>query len=390
MLNIAVQTFHDCNTEKGSHRSRAALYDANFDTGVPPVKPSADAGPSTVVPSPRCADREEWRDPCVSWSGTPHNRYLEINKMLPREGIGANFLRIAWALNRVIAYDLEPVFNGPLLAAHGVGDFGDWVGLTHNPSNEVYDPEGFRSALRQDVPFPAGNGDSWFHDQINRTSVIYTPNIMNVKKIVDWGVPVSPPPSDPHVCPYVRQVLRAQFWSAPRERGRCLSMLPRDSEFPPPMEAMRTTGEPRVGGSVDLDQHYKERRPWVVAVHVRRGDMVRFHHGKRSIPHTFFVEAVRAVLAAISAVDRGARVSVLVFSEAPAEMPELQLPDEKGQPITWDIPRDSCRQLGLRCAQVQFGYRFALCSSKYCVLRKMPLSTLKNQMETLLLVWPIH
>ena len=46
-------------------------------------------------------------------------------------------------------------------------------------------------------------------------------------------------------------------------------------------------------------------RPWVVGVHVRRGDV---RNKKRIVPHSFFVEAVRSVLYGIAEVRLGSEV----------------------------------------------------------------------------------
>lgn len=349
---------------KGSHRAGSYLRDENVEVGKPSgLTPAREADIVTEesihnaqYPSSRCANREEWRGTCVSWSGKPHNRYLEVREIPPIEGIGANLMRVAWALNRAMSLDLEPVFIGPFLAAHGVGDFGEWFGLTSNTTLATCDGDGFRAARRQDVPFPEGNDDSWFRERINATSVIYVPDMSRVKKIVDWGAPVSPPPSDPGVCLYVRQVLRDLFWSAPIRRDRCGSMLPQEDDFPPSVKANRTTDEPSVRWNIDYDQPQRGTRPWVIAVHVRRGDMIRFRGGIRSIPHTYFVEAVRSVLRAIFETDNEARVSIFVFSEGPRNMPKQQLYDENGTGVTWDIPNGSCRDIGLRCVQVRSGF----------------------------------
>lgn len=81
--------------------------------------------------------------------------------------------------------------------------------------------------------------------------------------------------------------------------------------------------------------------------------MVHFHHGARSIPQSYFSAAVRSVLRGIAAADPAAQVSVLVFSEGPSSMDGLQLADENGEVITWDIERESCLDIGLQCSQVR-------------------------------------
>lgn len=98
--------------------------------------------------------------------------------------------------------------------------------------------------------------------------------------------------------------------------------------------------------------------------------MVHFRGGIRSIPHAYFVAAVRSALQAIARVHeeehaeaaaaRGegrsgaavARVSILVFSEGPKEMTSFHVPDEYGHPVEWNIPRDACQEFGLDCYQV--------------------------------------
>lgn len=262
--------------------------------------------------------------------------------MPSREGIGASLTRVAWALRRAISFDLEPVINGPLLAGHGAGDFGDWMGLTHNPMLTIQDPVGFENATNQSVPFPQGNGDAWFLEQINRTSVVYTPDTMKVQKMKGWGIPVSPPNADAGACRYVREALRNIFWSVPQNRGRCQGLLPEKHHITPDDAVPETTWHERQGN-----------RPWVVAVHVRRGDTIRFRNGIRSLTHKYFQATVESVLRGIAAVDPAAYVSVLVFSEGPETLTGLQLLDEHGEAVTWDIQDESCLDSGLTCSQVR-------------------------------------
>lgn len=301
-----------------------------------------DAPFSAKFPSPRCANREEWQGACRSWSGKAHNRYIVFNRLRWHEGMGANLMRIAWALNRAISFDLEPVFVGPLEATHGTGDFGDWIGLTHNPLLGIQDQGAFKRATKESVPFPEGNGDAWFREQENRTSVAYLAKGDAVSKIKDWGIPVSTPISDTRVCPYVRQALRNIYWSVPQNRGRCQTFLPNGFHASPDAVVSGATG-----------YQPERKRPWVLAVHVRRGDMIRFRGGARVIPHRFFSAAVYSVLRGIAAVEPAAHVSVLVFSEGPGTLKGLQLNDENGEPVTWDIQHESCLKIGLICSQVR-------------------------------------
>ncbi|CAN0223974.1 unnamed protein product [Scytosiphon promiscuus] len=287
-----------------------------------------------VAPSPRCRHREEWQETCRLWSGRSHHRYLELNRLVPREGMGASLLRVAWALRHAILFDLEPVFDGPLLAGHGTGDFGDFVGLTHNPLLAIQDPAAFARATVQNVPFPEGNDDIWFREQENRTSVVYHADAMHVKKAMEWGTPISPRSQQSRRCRYAHQALRDMFWSAPRDHGRCRTFLHDETD------AWQSTGYP----------HHR-KRPWVLAVHVRRGDMVKFRDGARSVPQRYFSAAVRSVLRGIAGADPAAQVSVLVFSEGPSSMDRLQLRDENGKAFTWDIGRESCVDIGLNCSQ---------------------------------------
>ena len=294
--------------------------------------------------------------PCRIWSGEPHHRYLAFNRMPSHEGIGASLTRVAWALGHAIAFDLEPVINGPLLASHGTGDFGDWMGLTHNPLLAIQDPAAFKMATHQSVPFPEGNGDAyWSREKENRTSVIYTPDTMKVEKMTQgWGIPVSPPNSDARVCKYVRQAMRNIYWSVPQNRGRCRDLLPeghitpsvlsKDHDVPP--EAFVDAFDSASGS------RQERKQPWVIAVHVRRGDIVHHYNNKRSVPHAYFQATVTSVLRAIAAADPEAHVAVLVFSEGPKNLKGLQLNDEDGKPVTWDVRRESCLDIGLICSQV--------------------------------------
>ena len=94
-------------------------------------------------------------------------------------------------------------------------------------------------------------------------------------------------------------------------------------------------------------------RPWVIAVHVRRGDIILFRHGFRNIPHKYFSAAVNSILWGIAVTDPAAHVSVLVFSEGPDTLDGLQLQDEHEKTLTWDIEHDSCLDIGLNCSQVR-------------------------------------
>lgn len=312
-------------------------------------------------PSAQCAGREEWRSPCRLWSGEAHHRYFLLNEMKPREGIGGQLMRVCWALNRAVEFDLEPVFLGPFIAGHGVGDFAKWIGLTHNPMIQIEDPSGFQEASRVKIPLPFADGEeelAWFRSQRNRTSVVYVPDFMEVyfpTKIMP-GVPVFPPPTDKRLCPSVRHFLRAAFWSVPEKRTHCMSMLPRNGD--PGLRGTGVGGDGTLVGGVPVYSSAADgvesprHRPWVVGVHVRRGDMVHHLDGIYNIPHVYYVATVRSVLRSISVVDPNTTVSVLVFSEGGGQEDKNQVPDERNRPVGWDIERESCRELGIRCTQV--------------------------------------
>lgn len=324
------------NRDKESENLENTIHDQH------PLAEADGARFHTMFPSPRCANREERQEGCRLWSGKTHHRYLVFKDLRPRGGVGVSLMRVAWALNRAISFDLEPVFVGPLLTAHGVGDFGDWMGLTHNPMLEIQDPGAFQRATHESVPFPQGDGDAWFREQENRTSVVYEADAMKANMLHDWGIPVSIPSSDASLCLYARYALRDIYWGARQIRGRCAGFLPEDHLAPPQVVLSRAR----------QDQPQRNRS-WVVAVHVRRGDIIHFRSGFRSIPHSYFSAAVRAVLQGIAVSDPAATVSVLVFSEGPNTMKRLQLPDEHGKPFTWDIERESCVDVGLTCSQVR-------------------------------------
>ena len=309
------------------------------------------------VPSTRCASREEWQDECFLWSGEPHNRYVEFANLLPKEGLGANLLRVHWALNRALLFDLQPVFIGPFLASHGTGDFGDWMGLTNNPILAVRDHDGFKNASRQEVPFPEGNGDDWFRDRRNQTSVVFVTNPMKVQKIKDWGVPVATAPSDSRVCQYARQALRGIFWSVPGMRNRCDAFFAEKPDFLARNEnhvSENSSGKLHI--EVQGSGPEMKRRPWIVALHIRRGDMIKFRNGVRNVPHAYFVATAKAVLRGIAEVNPEARASILIFSEGPKKLEENQLMDEMGKVVTWNILPD-CEAMGLRCTQVSIRYK---------------------------------
>lgn len=249
-------------------------------------------------------------------------------------------------LHRAIAFDLEPVFDGPFTACHGTGNFGEWVGFKTNTFVEAEDPTGLEGVEIQDVPLPEAEDSSWFLSQTNRTSVIFVPNIMQVKKAQEWGVPVSPPPSNARVCPSAGCALRSIFWSIPKWRHRCRAAL--ENKWQPEEHVSEEVS------FVERELPNPERRPWVIGVHVRRGDMVSFRGGVRSVPHAYFVAVLNSVLGGISALDPRARVTILVFSEGPSELPKQQkIIDEHGSAVVWDIVQDSCEPLGLRCIQVR-------------------------------------
>lgn len=289
------------------------------------------------VPSTRCKNREEWDETCKTWSGRPHNRYIVFNEMYSNEGIGGSLTRISWILHHAISFDLEPVINGPLVATHGAGDFGDWMGLTNNPKFEIQNMEGFKNAANQSLPFyqPRLKSNNlswkrereqmyadkkWFMDQNNRTSVAYIPDTMSINKYERWGSIVEPANTDTGVCKYARQVLRNIFWSVPEQRKRCKGFIP--------------------------DMELGVKRPWVVAFHVRRGDAL--HAAEfRKIPHMYYVSVLESVLKSISSVDPLASVNVLVFSEG-SELQGSEIYNEKGDIVTWDI-YDLCVSFGISC-----------------------------------------
>lgn len=281
---------------------------------------------------------------CRLWSGRSHHRYLKMDGWSygrrSHEGLGSSLLWVKWALDRAISFDLEPIFIGPLLAGHALGDFGDFMGLTHNSLLKIQDPEAFARATPQVVPFPEGLGDDWFHREYNRSSVVYEVNVTDISvpqatAQKGWGSLVLPPSPNSGVCRYSYQVLRDIYWSAPRNQGRCRIFL-RDGH-----------------GVLPAYQQPDGRRSWVLAVHVRRGDVVTI--GARPTPHKVMAAAVASVLRSIAATNPAAYVSVLVFSQGnPSHMNELQLPDEHGQAVTWDISRESCLDVGLDCSQVRY------------------------------------
>lgn len=324
-----------------SHEQESHGPEIGLNRRQPPAA-ADDVASTSTAPSRRCANREEWQGPCRLWSGKPHHRYLLYSNLRPLGGLGVSLMRVAWALNRAISFDLEPVFVGPLETAHGTGEFGGHMGLTQNPLLEIQDPGAFEDATHQRVPFPEGNSDAWFLKQVNRTSVVYEADAMRAHMLHDWGIPVLMPNSNARICRYARQALRNIYWSAPQTRGRCHAFLPEGHH------ASAGAFEPE-----DSGYSSERKRPWVVAVHVRRGDIIKFRRGFRSIPHSYFSAAVKSVIRGIAASTPAAHVSVLVFSEGPDTMEGLQLPDEHGNPVTWDIQHEACLDFGLNCSQVR-------------------------------------
>lgn len=302
---------------------------------------------------------------CRVWSGRPHNRYLRTDGWSTDgrrsgEGLGSSLLWVKWALDRAISFDLEPVFIGPLIAGHGMGDFGDFMGITRNSSTTIQDPEAFATATHQAVRFPSGFHDDWFRGEENRTMVVYDMNVndISVREATarrDWGIPVSPPSSDARVCRFARQALRNMYWNAPRNHNRCRAFSP-DLNMAVPSGG----GEPPAYEQVDV------KRAWVLAVHVRRGDVVRV--GRRATPHSVFAAAVKSVLRGVAAVDPAAHVRVVVFSQLTYrkgrdkkhKLEPLELLDADGNVIAWDIEQEACRDVGLSCSQVRrYGARGA-------------------------------
>lgn len=181
-----------------------------------------------------------------------------------------------------------------------------------------------------------------FREQENRTSVVHEAKTMRAQMLHDWGQPVSIPSSDPGLCLYARHALRGIYSEAPQTRERCFAFLPEDHhETPQPFVQCLIACQP------------EPKQPWVVAVHVRPGDINHFRHGFRSIPQSYFSAAVKAVLRGIAVSDPAAHVSASVFSEGPDTTNGLQLPDEHGDTFTWDTEQESCVNVGLTCSQVR-------------------------------------
>lgn len=123
-----------------------------------------------------------------------------------------------------------------------------------------------------------------------------------------------------------------EAWGTPADRALCASLLP-----------------------VSVVEHSEW---WLVGVHVDRAptailDGSNLRGGRnvaphRELPHQYFVGAVEAALRAISTVEPGASVDLVVFSEGKWG----RMVDEMGVPVTWDIQREVCEGVGLNCTQV--------------------------------------
>lgn len=290
-------------------------------------------------PSFRCSNRDEWKSECKWWSDTSSARYVEVTK-LSGEGIGSNLWKIAKVYQRAIDFNLIPVLVGPFVVGHGAGDIGDWAGFTGNSAVEPTDSVGLQRAQEHRVPLPDENVDSWLLQQINLTALIYVPDMTKLDLPGTWGGPWAPPMAH---CSYAWEALRSIFWGVPHKRDRCKSIVLRNKA---PFDKIQhiqlfTTGSE------------SKARPWVIGVHVRRGDIImrKTHH--TIFPHTYFVAAIRSVLVGIMASDPEARIIIFIFSEGPQDLEEKNIIlDENATPVEWNIPRDECQALNLRCTQV--------------------------------------
>lgn len=261
----------------------------------------------------KCPKKEE----CILRTDNPRNRYMEINQMVSREGIGASLDRVAYVIHQAIAYGVEPVINGPILASHGSGNFGDWWGLTNNSYlNIVNNISSYNNAEKHILK----NTNEFKWD--NKRDIVYVlpKDARKVEKKLDWISNVHPQPKDSRVCNNILKVMSFVFWSV--HRTRCNQFL---------------TIKP------------SEKHPWVVAVHVRRGDILALGSG-RIIPHVWFEQVVSSVLVSILSIDPDAHVHILVFSEGDLNESENEIYTELNEIITWDIV-SQCDSIGLVCTQ---------------------------------------
>ena len=260
----------------------------------------------------KCPKKEE----CILRTDNPRNRYMEINRMVSPEGIGASLDRVAYIIYQAIAYDVEPIINGPILASHGTGHFGDWWGLTNNSYfNIVKNISAYNNSEKHIL-----NNTKEFKWN-NKTDIVYVLPVdaTKVEKKLDWISHIHP--EDSRVCKNILKIMSFAFWSV--HRARCNNFL---------------TIKP------------SEKRPWVVAVHVRRGDILLNHLRGRIIPHAWFEKVVSSVLVSILSIDPDAHVNMLVFSEGNLNESENEIYTEWKEIITWDIV-SQCDSIGLVCTQ---------------------------------------
>lgn len=290
-------------------------------------------------PSTRCSNRYEWKGECKWWPGGPSTRYVEVTKST-REGIGSNLWKIASIYQRAIDFNLTPVLVGPFVVGHHTGDIGDWMGFTGNPAVKPIDPVGLQRAQRHRVPMPDENVDSWLLSQMSLTDVVYVPDMYRLEGWPrtwggSWALIMN------H-CSYAWEALRSIFWGVPHKRDRCKSIVLRNkTRIDESHVPLFTTGL------------VSDSRPWVIGVHIRRGDIMMKETKHEVLPHTFFVTAVRSVLVGITASDPESRIIIFIFSEGPQELEEKNMIlDENATPVEWNIPRDECQTLNLRCTQV--------------------------------------
>ena len=186
----------------------------------------------STLPSERCEHREEWQPTCLMWSGQPRNRYIVAGKLKARDGVGAQLRRIGTVIDLALSFDLEVVYHGPFLAAHGAGEWGTWFGLVGagtNPLLATTNPNGYQLATREKLL--RNNSIEGIAQHENRTSVVFVPFMMNIG-VFDWGAPATPTPAryDGRICTYTRHVLRQVYWGREKDRDRCHSFL-RDTSF---------------------------------------------------------------------------------------------------------------------------------------------------------------
>jgi len=281
--------------------------------------------------SNQCANREEW-SPVCKWWPTNTGRYIEVNECSTKDGIGVNIHRIINIVKRAVKFNMEPVFNGPFVVGHDVGDVGKWIGLTDNPSTSVQDEESLMLANKESLPVPYGYGDKWLSEQANRTSIVYSTEMKYINN-EEWRVTLKTKSPD-NLCRNMRHIFRSIFWSVPDKRDMCKSLYPRFD-----------------GEDVKLS-NLGMGRPWTVSIHVRRGDLLTLKVDKtKPSPHEFFVAASRAAVSSIVSVDPNASIDFFVFSEGPSDMEENTLFDQHGDVVRMNIPEDICSGFGINCRQ---------------------------------------